>query len=83
MVAAGFKTVGSEFKSRYNQELFFTSSIDSIVGWSHPAFYPAGSRDSFSRGMRPEREAIYLLPTSAEIMKICIYTSNSPNVLLA
>jgi hypothetical protein len=50
----------------------------------HPAFYPMGTRGSFSQAVkRPRREADHSPPASAEVKKMWIYTSIPPYVFIA
>jgi hypothetical protein len=49
----------------------------------HPTSYPMGTGGSFLGVKRPGREADHSLPTSAEVMKMRIYTSTLPYAFMA
>jgi hypothetical protein len=58
-------------------------SVLQIGSWVHPTSYPMGT-GALSLGVkRPGREVGRSLPTSAEVKKMCIYTSTPPYAFMA
>jgi len=51
---------------------------DQTCSGSHPAFYPVGTGDSYSRGKMTGYEADHSPPASAEFRNTWSYTSKSP-----
>jgi hypothetical protein len=49
----------------------------------HPTSYKMGTGGSFPRLKRQGREADHSPPISAEVKKMCIYTSTPPYVFMA
>jgi hypothetical protein len=55
----------------------------SISSGVHPTSYTMGTGGFFSGVKRQGREADHSPPTSAEVKKICIYTSTPPYIFMA
>jgi hypothetical protein len=73
-MATGWTTKGSEFVSRWGQELSLLYVVQTGSG-AHLASYPVGNGCSFPGVKRPGREADLSPPTSAEVKKTWVYTS--------
>jgi hypothetical protein len=69
----GWKTKGSEFESRWEQEFSFVHVVQTGSG-VQPASYLMSTGESFPGVKRPEREADHSPPTSAEVKKTWIHT---------
>jgi hypothetical protein len=78
-LATGWTTEGSEFESRYGQELSLLHVVQTGSG-VHPTSYPMGMGALFPGVKRPGREADRSPPASAEVKNTWIYTSTPPYV---
>jgi hypothetical protein len=73
---------GREFEFRWSQTISFLHIVQ-IGSGVHPTSYKMGSGGSFPGVKLQGREADHSPPTSAEVKKMCIYTSTPPYVFMA
>jgi hypothetical protein len=72
----GWMTEMSEFESQLGEE--FSLHVVQTGSVAHPASYPIGSEGSFAGVKLLGHEADHSSPTSAEVRRMCIYTSTPP-----